>query len=335
MQVVPAGPTRLGKLRRLQRISDADGFVRVAAIDHPENYLKLFDADLTKVAFDEVVESKLELVAGMAAHCTAVLLDPVWSYGQAVLSGAVPGDIGLITGLERLYWTEGTFATPTEVRERWTVPVLARLGTDCAKLVVFYRAEQEEVSATQHALVEQIAAECEEHEVPLVVEPLWYALEGEDPTDPAVAAARARATVESARIFEDCGADVLKVEFPGTVGSPEAEAAAAQACADLDDRLSVPWVLLSASATFEQFAEQLRIAAGAGACGFMAGRAIWGDAVGRYDAATRAAGVASACARLDRLHEVLREHGTGWRSPVSYAEAAAALPATWHEAYRA
>jgi tagatose-1,6-bisphosphate aldolase len=333
MTVHPAGPTRLGKLRRLQRISDADGFVRVAAIDHPENYQKLFDADLAKVTFDEVVDSKLELVRGMADHASAVLVDPVWSLGQGVLTGAIPGHVGIITGIEKLYWAEATFATVTEVRERWTIPVLARLGTDCAKLVVFYREELEDVAAQQHALVEQIAAECEEHEVPLVVEPLWYTLEGEDPADPAVAAARAQATVESARIFEDCGADVLKVEFPGTVGSPEAEAAAAQACADLDDRLSVPWVLLSASATFEQFAEQLRIAAGAGACGFMAGRAIWGDAVGRYDAATRAAGVASACARLDRLHEVLREHGRGWTTPVSYADAAAALPATWHETY--
>ena len=35
-----------GKLRRLQRISDTDGFIRVAAIDHPENYLALFDPDL-------------------------------------------------------------------------------------------------------------------------------------------------------------------------------------------------------------------------------------------------------------------------------------------------
>ena len=48
---------QLGKLRRLQRISDADGFIRVAAIDHPENYLALFDSDLTKVTDEEVVVS--------------------------------------------------------------------------------------------------------------------------------------------------------------------------------------------------------------------------------------------------------------------------------------
>jgi tagatose-1,6-bisphosphate aldolase len=334
MPVTAAGPSRLGKLRRLQRVSDADGFVRVAAIDHPENYLKLFDDDLGRVRFEEVVESKLELVAGMAAHCSAVLVDPVWSYGQGVLTGAIPGDVGIISGLERLYWTEGTFATATEVRERWTVPALARLGADCAKLVVFYREEREEIAAAQHELVAALAQECDDHEIPLVVEPLWYALDGEDPTDAHVSAARVRATVSSAATFAGLGADVMKVEFPGTVGTSAAEEAAAQACADLDAGISVPWVLLSANATFDQFAEQVRIAATAGACGFMAGRAIWGDAVGRYDTETRAKGVETACARLDQLADVLRAHGRGWRTPATVAEAVAALPADWHETYR-
>jgi tagatose-1,6-bisphosphate aldolase len=326
--------TRLGKLRRLARISDADGFVRVAAIDHPENYLLLFDDDLSRVGFEEVVESKLELVAGMAPHCTAVLVDPVWSFGQAVLTGAVPGDVGIISGLERLYWSDAAFATATKVRERWTVPVLARLGADAAKLVVFYREELTDIAADQHALVRRIAAECDDVEVPLVVEPLWYPLPGEDAADPGVRRERVQATIRSAATFAELGADVMKVEFPGSVGSPETEDAATAACAALDAGIDVPWVLLSASATFEQFARQVRIAAGAGSCGFMAGRAIWGDGVGRHDAATRAAGVVTACARLDELTTVLHEHGRGWRTPVSVSEAVELLPADWHETYR-
>jgi tagatose-1,6-bisphosphate aldolase len=330
----PAGPSRLGKLRRQQRISDADGFVRVAAIDHPENYLLLFDADLSRVGFEEVVESKLELIAGMAGHCTAVLADPVWSFGQAVLTGALPGQVGLISGLERLYWEQSGFATGTEVREHWTVATLARLGADAAKLVVFHR-EESDGAAQQHELVRRLAAECDEHELPLVVEPLWYALPGEDPADPAVVSARYAATVRSAAAFAASGADVLKVEFPGRVGDPASEEAAARGCAELDAGLDVPWVLLSASATFEQFEAQLRIAAGAGACGFMAGRAIWGDGVGRHDAETRAAGVTTACDRLDRLTAVLREHGRGWAAPPSVTDAARLLPADWHESYLA
>ena len=175
----PASAARLGKLRRLQRISDADGFIRVAAIDHPENYVALFDDDLDSVSFAEVVESKLELIAAMSSASTAVLVDPVWSFGQAVLTASVPGGIGMISGLEELAYSPSGFGTETVVRPSWTVPVLARLGADAAKLVVFYRAELADVAATQHALVADLAQQCDAAELPLVVEPLWYPLEGE------------------------------------------------------------------------------------------------------------------------------------------------------------
>jgi tagatose-1,6-bisphosphate aldolase len=328
-----SGPTALGKLRRIQRISDADGYIRVAAIDHPENYLALFDPDVNAVGFDEVVESKLELIRGMAAHCSAVLVDPVWSFGQGVLSGSIPGDVGIISGLEQLAYSPSGFGTETVVRPRWTVPVLARLDADGAKLVVFYREERADIVRTQHELVSDIVAQCRAYEIPLIVEPLWYPLDGESLDDPAVRAARVEAIIASAATFADLGADIMKVEFPGYVGSAEDESAAAEACARLDAGIEVPWVLLSSSATFEQFAVQLRIAAQAGACGFMAGRAIWGDGVGRHDAETRARGVQNAADRLDVLADVLRTHAQPWREPFSVAEAISALPADWHERY--
>ncbi|WP_082582209.1 tagatose 1,6-diphosphate aldolase [Aeromicrobium sp. Root236] len=320
-------------LRRIQRMSDADGYIRVAAIDHPENYVALFDPDLSKVGFDEVVDSKLELIRGMAPHCSAVLVDPVWSFGQGVLTGSIPGGVGIISGLEQLAYSPAGFGTETVVRPHWTVPVLARLGADGAKLVVFYREEHTDIVATQHELVRGVVAQCREHEVPLIVEPLWYPLEGESLDDPAVRAARVEAIISSAATFTELGADIMKVEFPGYVGTPEGEAEAAEACARLDAAVDVPWVLLSASATFDQFAVQLRIAAEAGACGFMAGRAIWGDGVGRHDAETRARGVRTAAERLDTLADVLRTHARPWREPVSVSEAVEALPADWHEAY--
>lgn len=320
---------QIGKLRRLQRISDADGFIRVAAIDHPENYLALFDSDLTKVTDEEVVLSKLELVAAMSAESTAVLLDPVWSFGQAVLSQAVPAGVGIISGLEHLAYSPSGFGTDTVLREGWTVPVLARLGIDAAKLVVFHRAEVADVSAAQHRLVERLAEECEREQLPLVVEPLWYPMEGESLDDPAVRSSRVDSTIESARSFAAAGADVMKVEFPGYVDSVEGRARAADDCRRLDDAIDVPWVLLSASATYEQFRTQVSIAAGAGACGFMAGRAIWGDAVGRYDETRRDAGARTAATRLRELHETLTSEGRGWHRPVAPTDTLDLVPAGW------
>jgi len=321
----------LGKLRRLQRISDTDGFIRVAAIDHPENYLALLDPDIERVTDAEVVESKLELIAGMATESTAVLVDPVWSFGQSVLSASVPPDVGMISGLELLAYSPSGFGTETVLRDGWTVQTLARLGADAAKLVVFHRPEREDVTAGQHELVRGLVAECLEHQVPLVVEPLWYPLGGETLDDPATRAARAESIVQSAATFAALGADIIKAEFPGAVDTEEDRAQAAKACARLDAAVDVPWVLLSASATFEQFREQVRIAAGAGACGFMAGRAIWGDAVGRFPAERRRAGVLTATTRLRELRDVLWSHGQGWQAPVAVRDTVEAVRPRWYD----
>lgn len=324
-------PGQLGKLRRLQRISDADGFMRVAAIDHPENYLALFDPDLRAVTDEEVVLSKLEMIAAMAAESTAILVDPVWSFGQGVLSAAIPAHVGILSGLEHLAYSPAGFGTETVLRDHWTVPTLARLGADGAKLVVFYRSELADVTAAQHRLVERTVAECTREQLPLVVEPLWHPLDGEHLDDPAVRAARVDAIIESARTFARLGADVMKVEFPGYLDTADDLARAGEACSRLDAAIDVPWVLLSAAATYDQFQAQLAIAARAGACGFMAGRAIWGDGVGRFDRARRAKGARTAAARLRELRHTLVQEGRGWHRPVTPADTVNLVPAGWFE----
>jgi tagatose-1,6-bisphosphate aldolase len=340
MTSLPTAPTTtpvaslvisLGKLRRLQRISDADGFIRVAAIDHPENYLALFDPDVSTVGTAEVVESKLELIAAMAPESTAVLVDPVWSFGQSVLSATVPPYVGMISGLELLAYSPSGFGTETVLRDGWSVETLARLGADAAKLVVFYRSERADVTASQHEVLRALATDCAHHQVPLVVEPLWYPLEGETLEDPATREARVQSILRSATDFAALGADIIKIEFPGYLDTEEDRRRAAEACTRLDDSLAVPWVLLSSSATYEQFREQLQIAADAGACGFMAGRAIWGDAVGRFDADRRKEGARTAAARLRELHDLLREHGRGWQHPVPVADTVEAITPDWYD----
>lgn len=336
--MTPALPA-LGKIRRLTRIADDAGFIRVAAIDHPENYLALFDEDLSTVTFDEVVQSKAELLHAMAGHSTALLLDPVWSLGQAIYTALAPANVGLISGVEQLSYAPGDgttgWGTELAVRPGWPVSKVAAIGADGVKIVVFYRPDLEDVSQEQHAVIAQLVADCAEHEMPLIVEPIWYALDGEDINDPEVAAARIRSIVRSAADFADLGADVMKVEFPGSVATADQRAAAADACAELDASVSVPWVLLSAGVAFDGFVEQVRIASSAGSSGYMAGRAIWGDRVGRFDEAARTANAKTACERLDILTEIVCANGRPFRPLPTLGDAIATLGPEWHEQYRA
>lgn len=325
-------PSAIGLRRRLSRLCDRSGHIRTMAIDHPENYLALFDADLAAVGFEEVVESKLAMVRVLAEHATSVLLDPVWSFGQAVATGALPGDVGLVSGIEDLYYRPGSstgFDTELRLKPGWDPGVLATLGADAAKLVVFHRDDQDRaVVEQQHAVVADAAARCREHQLPLVVEPLWFPVGDEDVRDPAVQALRRRSVLAAARSFREAGGDVMKVEFP-VLDLTDLDAAHA-ACAALDDAVAGPWVLLSAGVTFEGFRTQLDVAADHGCSGFMAGRAIWGDAVGRMDAAARARGAALAAGRLDELAAVLEGRGRPAFTPLDPAQVTSLVGPQWY-----
>jgi tagatose-1,6-bisphosphate aldolase len=319
---------RLGTLRRLTRLATPDGFFLVAALDHPENYLALFDRDVTRVPHETVVESKLELAGALARHTSALLMDPVWSLGQAIATGTLPGRVGVIAPIEELTYTPDRapgWELPTVLRPQWTPEKIARLGVDAVKLFLFYRAELDDVVAGQRKLVADLVASCREQQLPLVVEPIWYPLPGEEPRP----TARADAIVAAAAEFAAIGADVLKVQFPGTVDSVSARASAAAAARDLDAGVDVPWVLLSEGAGFDDFAVQMEIVAKAGASGYIAGRAVWGDAVGALPAAERAAGLARAGDRLETLNDIVREHGRPW----SQRYPATDLAPDWYVSY--
>jgi tagatose-1,6-bisphosphate aldolase len=326
---------QLGIVRRLTRLATTDGFLCIAAMDHPENYVALFDKDISRVPHETVVRSKLELATELARHASGLLLDPVWSLGQAIATRTLPGTVGLIVPIEQLRYTPQGFDLETRLRPKWTPEKIAAIGADGVKLYLSYRADIADVAAEQRKLVADLASACRAQQLPLIVEPIWYPLPGEDPTEPAVRRQRAAAIVSSAAEFGLLGVDVLKVQFPGSVESEAERASAAAAARDLDAGVNVPWVLLSEGAGFDDFAVQMEIAARAGASGYIAGRAVWGDAVGNLPEVERRRGLARAGERLNTLTAIVRANGRPWREAVSVDSAIAMFPPGWYETFGA
>src|SRR3954449_1695758 len=196
MPLTPTAET-VGLHRRMARITDGSGLIRTIAIDHPDNYLLLFDDDLANVSFEEVVESKLEMIAELSRHATSVLADPVYCFGQSIVTGALPGHVGVISGIEDLYYTPATspvgFDTELRLRQGWDPSKLSALGADAAKLVVFHREDGDAADvAHQHEVVAQAAAAGPAVGLPLIVEPLWFPVAGESTDDPQVRDRRRR-----------------------------------------------------------------------------------------------------------------------------------------------
>lgn len=317
------GPGDLGRLRRLDRCATEDGFLAVAAIDHPAVLLRTSEGERPDA--HAAAQLKMKVIRALAPAASGLLLDPEFSIAQAALSRVLPGSVGMIANIERMRETEDGFERTVDLRPDWTPDRIVAAGADGAKFVFFHRAEGPD-AASDVERVRALVAACHAVGLPCIIEPLWYPIGDEDVTDPAVQRARAEAIVASAARFAECGADVMKMQFPGAVGDAAARADAASAVKDLDAVLDVPWVLLSEGVGFDDFAAQLELAAPAGASGFMAGRAVWKEAVasGGSDEA-----VAMAVDRLAQLTAIIRAEGRPWREPVAIAEVEANLAPSW------
>ncbi len=323
-----------GKVRSLQRVTSAEGYFFVCALDHLSDFAELLGPDPAAVTFEDVVRAKDAIIRAVTAKVSAVLVDPYYALGHLLVSGAIPRDVGLLAPLEDEDYDIPPGPRRTRLREGWNMEKIKATGADMAKLLWFFRPDGDPVTAHgQRDLVRDLVGQAGELSIPLVVEPIWYPLPGEDPTSEQWRAQRIEGIVASAIEADRLGVDLLKLEFPGYVDTPEHRAEAEQTCRHLDSAVSAPWVILSAGAGFEDFVTQVQIACSSGAAGYMAGRSVWRDGVQRADPSDRARGVQESLTRIERLNEAARNGGKPYRPGLSLDQALQMQPEGWFHAW--
>jgi len=319
-----------GKVRSLQRVTSEDGFFLICALDHLSDFAELLGPDLSKIGFADVVRAKDAIIRAVSPSVSAVLIDPLYALGQLGISRAVPRDVGLMAPLEDEDYAIPEGPRRTRLREGWSMPQIKAAGADVAKLLWFFRPDGDPGTADhQRQLVRDLVRQAGELSIPLVAEPIWYPLPGEDPDSEQWKAARVEGIITSAIEADQLGVDMLKVEFPGYVDTEAGIAKARKSCAELDAAVSAPWVILSAGVGFEDFVTQVQLACEAGASGYLAGRSVWRDAVSTPDPDARAAAVAASVSRIERLNEVTRRYGRPYQPGVSLDDALGQLPEDW------
>lgn len=325
-----------GKVRSFQRVLSEDGFFLICALDHLSDFAELLGPDPAAIGFADVVRAKDAVIRACGAEVSAVLIDPLYALGHLLVSGTVRRDVGLMAPLENEDYSIPQGPRRTRLRTGWSMPQIKATGADVAKLLWFFRPDGDVATADhQRALLADLVRQSDELSIPLVVEPIWYPLPGEDPQSADWKAARVEGIVASAIEADRIGVDMLKVEFPGYVDTEAGVIAAKAACAELDAGVSVPWVILSAGVGFDDFVAQVELACDAGASGYLAGRSVWRDAVATPDPGQRAEAVATSVARIDRLNETTRKHGRAFRPGVTLDEALAQQPEDWFTRWHA
>ena len=121
------------------------------------------------------------------------------------------------------------------------------------------------------------------------------------------------------------GVDLLKLESPqpgATLPALDGSADHVRAQQSFDEMGSIchaaglPWVMLSAGVSFAQFERVVEYAYAAGANGFLAGRAIWSEALESFpDLTAVASGLrVQGQGQLHRLAELTLRAGTSWHA---------------------
>lgn len=259
----------------LDAISDADGVFAIVAMDQRNTLRRMF-ASVGKpdVTEDEMLTIKADVAAALTPLASGILLDPTYGVPAVTRAAALADTCGLLVAAEpaeRGDWNGEPHAHRIpEQNAAW----VRDMGGHAVKFLVQMRPDRPHPAGTPDLVedvlnvVRDVAADCRAQGVPSVIENLIYKLPGEDELTPAQ---REDQIVESARLLNETGADLLKLEYPGS----------AKGCRRIADVVDRPWAVLSAGVPFADFQHVLRVACDeGGVSGFIAGRSIWKESVG-------------------------------------------------------
>jgi tagatose 1,6-diphosphate aldolase len=318
--------TTLGKYRHLSQCSTIDGQFVILAIDHRDNLLETLNQYAPEpLDNDQFAEFKQHVMSHLLPYSSAVLTDPEYGFGPGISSGIIDGHIGILSPLELTNYHVHPSQNVTMLMPGWSVGKIKRVGGAGVKMLLYYHPAADDAGEKQD-IVRGIVKECIQHDIPLFLEPLAYSLNVDQPLENAELL---EVAVESARTFSAMGVDVLKLQFPVDVKQEKNEDVWVYALEKLDRACTVPWALLSAGVTYDVFRRQTELACQAGACGVIAGRALWSEAVklqGRdrdtflYDVARL---------RMEELGQICAEKGASWKNRVVAPKVAPG----WYERY--
>ena len=328
----------IGKLRGLQELANDDGVFNICAMDHRRSMMRIMEGGHVvegSTGYEEMSQRKLELCTHLAPHASAVLLDPLFGAAQSISHGALPKSTGLLVSLEASGYSGPAEFRMTELEEGWSVEKIKRMGASAVKFLIYYRPDLIELANKLMELVEAVGKDCQQHDIPLVIEPLSYPL-GEEAENPAqFAAAKEQLVPKTAQHVTALPVDMLKSEFPSDLRYNKDKGKLIEICRKLDKASQVPWVVLSAGVSFEVFCQQVEIACRGGASGFLAGRAIWQEAMNIDDPKERAKMLKTVGAeRLKQLTEIAAKHAVPWYKKLGLASDKLAETAEgWYQKY--
>lgn len=271
------------------------GRFAMVAVDQRDSLRAMFEAGGGSGADQELSGFKAAVAEVLAPHASALLVDRLW--GMKAADIVSHQDCGLILAADVLdsdasgaVLTTGLDAGVFDA-ERSLRPEFEELDPIALKLLLLWDvadAEQADALARNFMLHCRAAGKIGLLEVKIRAP-------GGDLDQ------HAAALVEAARYLAPTQPDVYKTEVP-FLGSGN-ELAIIGTCERITEELACPWVVLSSGVPVERFPTAVDLSCRGGAAGFLAGRAVWSEAVHPDDYRDRLR--TTALTRLERLVEIV------------------------------
>jgi len=297
-----------GRYRRLKTTSltDKDIF-GIVAFDQRGSFRRMMP---DSASYDDLVQVKVEIISALSRNASAILTDPIYGLSPAMYMN---GKSGLLLALEKTGYSGDSTYRNIEFFDDWTPEKLQKLGSNAAKILVYYNPQNKDLSDELDETIGGVIETCHNLDMPVFVEPLSYSIDENIPKDSLeFAEQKVEIVVETARRLALIGTDVLKMEFPMDYKFNDNTDDWQAACQQISDAVNIPWVLLSAGVDFETFEKQLITACDGGASGFLAGRTIWKECIAMSTEDRKTFLDTTANDRLNRLLDIASEKATPW-----------------------
>lgn len=285
----------------LDQIANREGKFAILAMDQRGTLRKMLDKAGQPSTDADLSAFKVDVIGALSAHASAVLTDVEYGVTAVREAGALAPGAGLLIASEWSPQPSWNGESRNEFDPARGPEFVAANGGSALKFLVRWRPDRPAVAGepdlAQETLdaVRAVVAACRSYGMPSVIEPVVAAQPGEDAK---------RLVIRSAELLAEIGPDLLKLEWPGD----------ADGCKELTEACgTVPWALLSAGVAYEQFVDRVLIALDAGATGYIAGRAFWGEAAGLAGAERRHFLQTTGVARMTNLNAAVQGHGRSWR----------------------
>jgi len=278
----------------LSPITRANGGFAMLAIDQRESMRAMFAEHQDHPVTDkQLVDFKVATLKALTPFASACLLDREFSWDAALAEKAVASGCGLIAAADRFIADANELVADIEIDPEVVPAKVKADGAAAMKLLITWRPDQDPDGRID--MVEKFIAVCRSADLISIIEPVSRRARDGREIDLHLG------ILDAARELGNLGADVYKAEVPMHAKGSETEVRAQ--CAEMSRIIQSPWVVLSSGVDPDRFPTAVEWACKEGARGFLAGRAVWKNSIGKPD--PMAALADDAKRRLERLCNVV------------------------------